>query len=167
MTSRRDLLTGIGAAGAVGIAGCSDNGADDGVSTDRSSNETGNDPTAETSDGDSGSPTPVAVTRRFWEALTNEEYDAANELLHPGSLNYPLDESDISIPDTEVRSVEEVTYDEASERFALASEGDLTEAIQERTGVSEYALVYVEFSDGETVTPVVEDDAELRTVYLR
>lgn len=154
MKSRRDLLTGIGAAGVVTIAGCSSSG--DGENGDnRSSNQS------------NSSVTPETVTKRFWEALINEEYETANEILHSGSLNYPLDESDISIANMEVVTVEEVTYSEASERIALSSEEELDEAIEDRTNTNDYTIVYVELSDGETITPVVEDNGKLQTVYLR
>jgi hypothetical protein len=187
MVNRRDLLTGIVTTGVVGIAGCSGNNVDDDGSTDGGSGESSSVDDDSSTDGGSGerssaddggstdggssessnSSTPETVTRRFWEALINEDYETANELLHSGSLNYPLDESDISIPNMELDRVGEVTYEEASDRIALASKEEFDEAIQDRTGATDYTLVYVEFSDNETVTPVVEDDGELQTVYLR
>ena len=163
-------MTAIGTVGTVAIAGCtgsSEGGGSGDDSTDQNSNSTtpevDNASTSEASD----TSTPETVTRQFWEALVAEDYSTANELLHPGSLNYPLDESDVSIPDKEVSSVETVTYDEANERMALGSEDEFDKIIEERTGAPDYTIVYVNFSDVGTITPVVEDDGELRTVYLR
>jgi len=51
--------------------------------------------------------------------------------------------------------------------MALGSEDEFDKIIEERTGAPDYTIVYVNFSDVGTITPVVEDDGELRTVYLR
>lgn len=167
MKNRRGFLTVLGSVGVAAIAGCSNNREGDLNGNKSSSNEINSSSPSITDSQNVTSSTPESVTRQFWEALANGNYEVANELLHPGSLNYPLDESEITISDDEVRTVEEVSYNEASERIPLASEEELDEAIQDRTGLTDYTLVYVELSDGETVTPVVEADGELKTVYLR
>ncbi|WP_277541408.1 hypothetical protein [Haloarcula laminariae] len=176
MESRRDMLKGIGTVGTVAVAGCSGGSEDN----NDSSNEEGDtspspetpsennaSPTPETSIGNNSTSTPETVVKQFWEALINEDYEAANNQLHPGSFGYPLDESDISIPDFEVSNVKTVSFDVASERAVSRSKEDYDATVKGRTGTADYTLVLVEFSKGNIVTPVVEDDGKLQAVYLQ
>jgi len=188
MYNRRALLTGVSAVGTVTIAGCSsgnesgsnttsgdsesstsgdNSGGSDGSSGDDSSTGDGEGGSSDGEEDSTTSLTPEGVVRQFWEAIIEGNYEIANELLHPGSLNYPLDESDVSLSDGEIETVEEVTYDEASDRVAIASKEDFDDAIEEATGATDYMLVYITIADSDGITPVVEDDGELLTVYLR
>ncbi|TKX52385.1 hypothetical protein EXE43_21920 [Halorubrum sp. SS5] len=185
MRGRRELLASVGAISTVAIAGCSGGGADDTGSegdgqdgeggTATSNDESGGNTSSDGDDEDSESgtaenttsQTPTSVVRQFWEAIIAGEYERANELLHPGSLNYPLDESNVAISGQAVESVEVVTYEEASEIIALASEDDLDQAVQDATGVAEYTLVHVSLTESDGITPVVEQDGELLAVWLR
>jgi len=148
-----------------------------GGSNNRSSDGNNNSSTPETTDGNNNSSTPEttdgnnsatpeAVTRQFCEALINENYETANELLHPGSPYYPLDESG-SVSVDELISVEKVTYDEANERLGLEPEQALDQEVQDMTGTSEYTLVIAKFPDRETLIPVVESGGELQTVLFK
>jgi len=73
----------------------------------------------------------------------------------------------VAISGQEVESVEEVTYEEASEIVALAPEEEFDQAIQDATGISEYTFVHISLTEADGVTPVVEQDGELLAVWLR
>lgn len=163
MPGRRTLLASIGTIGAVAIAGCGDGTG--GEQPSQTEGDGGATDPATTQDANRSDPETVA--RRYFERLAAGEYEAANELLRPESLAYPLEESDVSIADTEVTDVEEVTYGEASERIALAPEAELEAAVRDRVGAANWTLVYVSFPDGDTVTPVVEGGDGWSVLRLR
>ena len=185
MPGRRELLASVGAVSTVTIAGCSGGGTDDvgsegdgqdvGGGTATSNDESGGNTSSDGDDEDSDSgtaenttsQTPTSVVRQFWEAIIADEYERANELLHPESLNYPLDESNVAVPGQSVESVEAVTYNEASEIIALAPEEEFDQAIQDVTGATEYTLVHVSLTESDGITPVVEQNGELLAVWLR
>ena len=177
-------MAGLGAIGTASLAGCSggssdgDDTAGDGDSGPNSGEADGDANNGSTSsadvDGDDSgtgesttSVTPARVVRRFWEAIIRADYETANGVLHPGSLNYPLDETDVAVSDQALESVEAVSYDEASDIIALAPEEEFDEAIREATGVSEYTLVHVSLTNADGITPVVEQAGELLAVWLR
>ncbi len=186
---RRNLLASLGTVGVVAIAGCSGGGSNNGSTEADSQNSGSEDSDGETdsnkssgntsSDGSNTdnnsseteesitSHTSTSVVRQFWEAIIEGNYENANELLHPGSLNYPLDESTVSISGQAVEIVEEVTYDEASDIIALAPKEDLSEAIEDATGATEYTLVHISLTDDDGITPVVKQDDEFLVVWLR
>lgn len=181
MNERRELLATLSAIGAAAIAGCSSGGGsnDDNAEGDSqnsgseggggntSSDGSDEDGTSGETDGSTTSLTPTSVVRQFWEAIIADNYENANELLHPGSLNYPLNESNVSISGQEVETVEKVTYEEASDIIAIAAEEDFDTAIQDATGSTEYTLVHISLTDTDGITPVVEEDGEVLVVWLR
>jgi hypothetical protein len=180
MKSRRGLLASVGTVGTIAIAGCSGGGSERSTGehddTTRSEDpatgnatgqgDDGEEPTTRGEDtehgadqpGKDGASGPEAAARQFANALVDGDYDAANAVLHPESLGYPIDETDISVTRMELEGVEAVTYDEASERVALAPEAELRETMRERVESNNWTLVHFSFSEADTVLPVVETD---------
>jgi len=184
--SRRNLLASIGAAGTIATAGCSGGsreeavGQDDGTATGDPPNQddgtaTGDppnqddgtatgDPTSQDDESErsddsfrtNGPPSPEAAVRQFMNALVGGDYEAANEVLHPASVGYPIDETDISVTHMTLDSVDEVTYDEASERVPLAPEEEFEQAVRDKVGTNNWTLVYAALSEADTVFPAVE-----------
>lgn len=171
MNNRRTFIASIGAVGTVAIAGCSSGNSDNESTSGDEANQTGSSDGGSSSDDrtdqNSARSDPETVVRQHIEHLISGEYDAANELLHPESLGYPLDESDISITDLELSSVEDVTFDQANERVAIASEEKFDEAVQDRVGNLNWTLVLISFTDTEAVTPAVEADGGWLVLRLR
>ena len=162
MASRRKLLVSIGAVGTIATAGCSGGsseeaaGQDDDTATGEATSQDDETERSDDSSRNDRSSSPEAAVRQFMNALVGGDYEAANEVLHPASEGYPIDETDISVAQMTLDSVEEVTYDEASERVSLAPEEEFNQAVRDKIGTSNWTLVYAALSEADTVLPVVE-----------
>jgi len=146
MTNRRKFIASVGVAGTVAIAGCS------------------NVPLI-------GGGGPEGAVEQYFTAANEGNAEKANEVLHPESSIYPVDEATLeSNQDTELVSVEEISTAELAETDSLYGSGSKEELerakenIKSETGADEVAFVMITAEqDGETQEqplPVVKDGGD-------
>ena len=152
MPTRRSVLIGAGVVASSSLAGCS--GLMD-------------------SDG------PEDAVETYINAGNEGDFEAANEVLHPESTSYPIEEGDLPDEVIELAEAEEASLEDAirwqAERFDQELDGDeLGQAVEQRReeieeelegiGADDYTFVRVLFTDDstedETYVVVVEDGGE-------
>lgn len=157
MASRRQFLTGVASTGVVTIAGCSSS--------------------IPLIGGGSG---PEDVVEQYLTAGQTGDIEAANEVLHPESSIYPLEEGDLEDEgDFTVNSINQVSTREIveweMERFGDSEDEATEEEIQERVerveqdaeeevdemGADDYAWVLVTLQGDDEDE---EEEAPLRTI---
>jgi len=140
MAKRRQFIAGVVTVGTVSVAGCT---------------------------GILGG-SPEGAVEQYFEAGQEGDVEAMNEVLHPESDIYPIEEDDVTDGDITFVDAEEISPSELVERFELFDdEEDVEEELQDaedEVGADNVAIVWVTFEeDGEEEEfPffVVEDDGD-------
>jgi hypothetical protein len=165
---RRTLLSNLGAVGTVAIAGCSN--------SDESATPEGTEPTeSETSEEDpqtaqntetatpeegTGAASPEEAVRGFSTALQNGNVSRANELLHPGSNIYPIEETaEDPMNFVEVQQLSESDLAERIQRNSNVTSEEVEQSIQQLdenfSAFEEYAVFSIEIeASGTTVSEI-------------
>lgn len=157
MVDRRQFLTGVATASAVAIAGCSG--------------------------GPLSGGGPEAAVEQYLTAAQNGDVESANEVLHPESYQYPVEEGDMeNQDDLTVNEVNRVSPRELVEwrieQYGGSGEEPSEEEIEEQIGTYEeqaeqridelgvddlaWVLVSIEANGEEQETPIttVQDDGD-------
>lgn len=157
MTDRREFLAGVATAGTVVAAGCSSV------------------PFLDDSDG------PEAAAEQYLTAAQDADTEAANEVLHPESALYPIDEGDtasdeqftvIGVSEASTREIveldadrremsDDITEEQIQEQIGIRE--DRIEELVAEIGADEYAWVIATIEENgreEVPIPTVQDDGD-------